>query len=188
LQSFFQCCKCIHYSHSINVANPTGSIHSFLVIIPAIAQKLVNDTDLPVHSAEILNPRPDQVDFILHTSLNVPLGIRIQTEPLSLNLFNRDVKPMKTYLRVDLPAYSLKGNTKLDVTKNDTKIFDVDEFMKTLEDAVYNKRFTMSAKGSTVGHLGALKTPLTLDKDIELNGTCVLASVLAMQILTPGSL
>ncbi|GLI81809.1 hypothetical protein PoHVEF18_010200 [Penicillium ochrochloron] len=28
----------------------------------------------------------------------------------------------------------------------------------------------MSAKGSTVGHLGALKAPLTLDKDIELDG------------------
>ncbi|KAJ5542745.1 hypothetical protein N7461_008748 [Penicillium sp. DV-2018c] len=142
----------------------------FLVILPAIAQRLVNDMALPVHSAEILNPRPDQVDFVLHTSLKVPLGIRIRTEPLSLNLFNRNTKPRKTYLRVDLPAYSLKGNTKLDVTKNDTKILDVDEFIKTLEDAVYNERFIMSAKGSTIGHLGALNTPLTLDKDIKLNG------------------
>ncbi|CAG7953402.1 unnamed protein product [Penicillium nalgiovense] len=142
----------------------------FLVIIPAIAQRLVDDTDLPVYSAEILDPKPDEVNFVLHTSINIPLSLRVRTDPLSLNLFNRDVKPMKEYLTVDMPAYSLKGKTNLDITKNGTKILDQEEFMHTLEKAVYNERFTMSAKGSTNGHLGALKVPLTFDKDIELDG------------------
>lgn len=56
------------------------------------------------------------------------------------------------------------------VTKNNTDILNEDQFIKTLTQAVYNKRFTMSAKGSTIGHLGALKTTLTLDKDVELDG------------------
>lgn len=77
---------------------------------------------------------------------------------------------MQPYLTVSLPAYSLKGDRDMTVSKNNTDILNEDQFIKTLTQAVYNKRFTMSAKGSTVGHLGALKTPLTLDKDVELDG------------------
>jgi hypothetical protein len=141
-----------------------------LVAIPAIAQRIVNNTELPVHSAQILDPKASQVSFTLDTSLNIPLGLRLRTEPLDLSLFNRDVQPMQPYLTVSLPTYSLKGDTDMTVTKNNTDILNEDEFIKTLTQAVYNKRFTMSAKGSTVGHLGALKTPLTLDKDVELDG------------------
>jgi hypothetical protein len=163
-------------NYSLHLSSTTDLL-SFLIIIPAIAQRLVDDTDLPVYSAEILDPKPDEVNFILHTSINIPLSLRVRTDPLSLDLFNRDVKPMKKYLTVDMPAYSLKGKTNLDITKNDTKILDQEEFMHTLEKAVYNERFTMSAKGSTNGHLGALKVPLAFDKDIELDGMCVIACI-----------
>lgn len=142
-----------------------------MVAIPAIAQRIVNNTDLPVYSAQILDPKANQVLFTLDTSLNIPLGLRIRTEPLDLSFFNRDVQPMQLYLTVSLLAYSLKGDTDITVTKNNTDILNEDEFIKTLTQAVYNKRFTMSAKGLTVGYLGALKTPLTLDKDVELDGT-----------------
>lgn len=160
-------------SYSLDLSN-TSDLSSFLIIIPAIAQRLVDDTDLPVYSAEILNPKPGDFDFILHTSIHIPLSLHVRTDPLTLNLFNRDVKPMENYLTVDIPAYSLKGKTNLDITRNGTKILDQEEFMHTLEMAVYNQRFTMSAKGFTNGHLGALKVPLTFDKDIELYGMCVI--------------
>lgn len=101
------------------------------------------------------------------------MGLRIRTDPFSLSLFNRDVQPMQPYLVVNLPSYSLKGDTNMTVTQNNTDILNEDQFIKTLTQAVYNKRFTMSAKGSTVGHLGALKAPLTLDKDVELDGTTI---------------
>ncbi|KAJ5875744.1 uncharacterized protein N7473_013091 [Penicillium subrubescens] len=142
----------------------------FLVAVPAIAQRIVDDTNLPVYSAQILDPKTQQVSFTLDTSLNIPMGLRIRIDPLDLSLFNRDVQPMQPYLTVSLPSYSLKGNTNLTVTKNNTDILNEDQFIKTLTQAVYNKKFTMSAKGSTVGHLGALKAPLTLNKDIELDG------------------
>lgn len=101
------------------------------------------------------------------------MGLRIRTDPLNLSLFNRDVQPMQPYLSVSLPSYNLKGTTNMTVTKNDTEILNEDQFIMTLTQAVYNKKFTMSAKGSTVGHLGALKARLTLDKDIELDGMFV---------------
>jgi hypothetical protein len=143
------------------------------VVVPAIAQRILNDTDLPVHSAQILDPKVSQVSFTLDTSLNVPMGLRIRTDPISLSLFHRDVQPMQPYLVVNLPSYSLKGNTNMTVTQDNTDILNEDQFIKTLTQAVYSKRFTMSAKGSTVGHLGALNAPLTIDKDIELDGTII---------------
>lgn len=58
----------------------------------------------------------------------------------------------------------------MSVTRHNTEILNEPQFVKTLTTAVYEKRFVMSAKGSTVGRLGALKAHLTLDKNIELNG------------------
>jgi hypothetical protein len=86
-------------------------------------------------------------------------------------LFNEDVKPFEPYLLVALPAYNLKGGTNMmSVTRHNTDILNKPQFVKTLTTAVYQKRFVMSAKGATVGHLGALKAPLTLEKNIELDG------------------
>lgn len=102
------------------------------------------------------------------------MGLRIHTDAFNLSLFNRVVSPMQPYLKVELPSYSFKGDTKMTITRNDTTILNQSQFIDTLTQAVYQKKFTMSAKGSTVGHLGALNTPLTLDKDVELDGiyTC----------------
>lgn len=103
----------------------------------------------------------------------MPAGLKVKTQPIALNLFNRAVKPMVTYLTVNLPSYTLDGHTKMHVTQADTKIQDMDQWIDTLNTAVYNKNFTLSAKGTTVAHLGALKADLTLDKDITLAGGCI---------------
>ncbi|KAJ5657052.1 hypothetical protein N7507_009002 [Penicillium longicatenatum] len=145
-------------------------VGSFLVIIPAIAQRIVDNTDLPIYSAEILDPKAESVSFTLHTSLSVPVGLQIRTNAFDLSLFDRDVKPIQPYLNVGLPSYTLKGNTDMILTQNDTTILDQAQFVRTLSQAVYNERFTMSAKGKTVGHLGEIKAPFTLNKDIKLDG------------------
>lgn len=157
-------------SHFLVHLKATTHAYSFLVAIPAIAQRIVDDTDLPLHSASILNPKLDKVSFSLHTSLKVPAGLQIHIDPLTLSAFRRDVTPIDPYLAVPLPPYDLKGTTEIKVTRNDTDILNQRDFVRTLSDAVYNKRFIMSAKGKTVGHLGALKAPLKLNKDLDLAG------------------
>ncbi|KAL4894994.1 hypothetical protein BDV59DRAFT_211855 [Aspergillus ambiguus] len=142
----------------------------FIYIIPAIAQRIVDDTSLPVYSANIIDPTPDTITFSIDTALTVPAGLKVKTNPIALHLFNRAVKPMVTYLTVNLPSYTLNGHTKMHVTQTDTKIQDMDQWVDALNTAVYNKEFTLSAKGSTVAHLGALKAGLTLDKDVTLAG------------------
>lgn len=143
---------------------------SFLVAIPAIAQRLVDDTDLPVHSAQILDPKSDRVTFTLHTSLKLPIGLEARIEPFDIGLYEYHSPSHQPFLVAPLPEYKVKGETDIIVTRNATKILNQTEFTNTLQTAVQQKRFVLSAKGSTIGHLGALKTPLTLKKDVELDG------------------
>ncbi|KAL4899245.1 hypothetical protein BDW74DRAFT_183988 [Aspergillus multicolor] len=165
----------------------------FLIAIPAIAQRIVKDTSLPVYGAHITNPKPDAVTFTLDTGLTVPLGLSVRLDPFDLNLFNRDSDPEITYLTVPVPEYKIKGKTNISVTSNDTSVLDQDEFVKTLTKAVYSKRFTMSAIGKTTGHLGAIKAGITLDKDVELDGLDQLSgfsideAVLVLPAMSDGS-
>lgn len=135
-----------------------------------MGQRIVDTTNLPVYSAQILDPTPETVTFSLQTSLAVPLGLQIHIDALSLSLFNRDVTPIKPFIKVPLSAYDLKGTTSITVTQNNSRILDEQQLITALGRAVYQERFTLSAKGSTVGHLGALKAPLELNKDVDLNG------------------
>ncbi|KAJ5934088.1 hypothetical protein N7466_003635 [Penicillium verhagenii] len=162
----FWCCYLVAAFIFLAIALPIF----FLVIIPAIAQRIVDNTSLPIYSAEILNPTADTVSFTLHTSLTVPAGLQIRTSAFNLSLFNRGVEPYEPYLTVGLPSYSLKGHTDMIITHNNTFILNQAQFVETLSQAVYNERFTMSAKGKTVGHLGVIKAPVTLNKNIELAG------------------
>lgn len=146
------------------------SLPSFLVIIPAIAQRLVDDAAIPIKFAQVLQPTPDSITFSLSASLKVPLGLSVTIDPLDLSLFNREVKPMKPYITAPLGRIRLKGESAITVSNQTTKIQDQDEFIKFLSKAVYSKRFTLSAYGKTTAHLGKLKVPLKLDKDIELDG------------------
>ncbi|KAL4877061.1 hypothetical protein BJY04DRAFT_230887 [Aspergillus karnatakaensis] len=142
----------------------------FLVAIPAIAQRLVDDTDLPVYAAHITNPKPDALTFTLDTGLSIPLGLTVRLSAFNLDLFNRDSDPEITYLTVPVPSYKIKGKTNITVTSENTPVLDQDEWVKSLTKAVYSKRFTLSAIGKTTGHLGALKAGITLNKDVELDG------------------
>ncbi|QRD87036.1 hypothetical protein F9C07_2059793 [Aspergillus flavus] len=155
----------------------------FLVIIPAIAQRLVNDASIPIHSAAIMQPTPDGLTFSLSASLSVPLGLSVRIDAFNLSLFNRGVKPMKPYVTVPLEGLRLKGKSDITITNQTTKIQDQDQFTTFLSNAVYSERFKLSAYGKATAHLGKIKVPLKLDKDIELNGKwccCALADPLAL--------
>ncbi|KAF9889386.1 hypothetical protein FE257_007496 [Aspergillus nanangensis] len=142
----------------------------FLVILPAIAQRLVDNAMIPIHSAEVLRPTPDSITFSLGASLTVPLGLSVSVDRFNLSLFDRSVEPRKPYITAPLGPLTLKGKSDLSITNQTTQIEDQDQFTAFLAKAVYSKKFKLSAYGKTTAHLGKLKVPLTLDKDIELDG------------------
>jgi hypothetical protein len=140
------------------------------VIFPAIAQRMVDDASLPIHSAMIMNPTPSSVVYSLVASLKVPAGVTIRLEPITLSLYTPDTGPMDPYIQVDLPEYHLKGKTTVAITNQTASILDLEQFQKFLSTAVYSENFTLSAAGSTAAYLGILKAPLKLKKNVQLNG------------------
>jgi hypothetical protein len=142
----------------------------FLKIFPAIAQRLVDDTSLPIYSASIMNPTPSSVSYSLSSSLKIPAGLTVDLKPIILNLYTNETGPSNPYMRVSLPEYHLKGETAISITNQTATILDQAQFQTFLGNAVNSKQFTLSAGGSTVAYLGALKVPITLNKEVQLNG------------------
>jgi hypothetical protein len=115
-----------------------------LIIVPAIAQRIVDNSKLQVHSASVLDPKPDTVTFTVDTSLDIPLALKVQTRPFNASLFNHDEKPIEPYFNVALPTFDLKGGTNMiSLTQHDNKILNLHQFVNTLTTAVYQERFVI---------------------------------------------
>jgi hypothetical protein len=140
------------------------------VVFPAIAQRLVDNASLPIYSASITNPTPSSVVYSLSSSLKIPAGLTVDLKPITLSLFTNDSGPSDPYVKVNLPEYHLKGETKINITRQTVDILNQDRFEDFMESAVVSKKFTLSASGATTAYLGALKAPIKLNKEVKLTG------------------
>jgi hypothetical protein len=158
----------------------------FCVILPAVAQRLVNSTNLPIHSTTLNNPTADTITVSLVASLKVPLGMSVSLATTSLHLYRPETKPFTPYLTVTLPAQKLKGNATIAIENQVVKIENMVEFLGFLTEAVYAEEFVLNAKASTTAHLGAIKIPLKLNKGVKLKGLNQLKgfNILQAQVLT----
>jgi hypothetical protein len=143
---------------------------SFLVIFPAIAQRLVDNASLPIVSAAIMNPTANSVEYSMVATLNIPKGVTVDLKPITLSLYTPDIGPSDPYIKVNIPEYHLKGKTTLTISNQTAEILDEPQFEKFLQSAVNSVNFTMSAYGTTAAYLGRLKAKLTLKKNVELPG------------------
>lgn len=141
-----------------------------MLIVPAIAQRLVDNTKLPITSATLTNPTPDGITFSLVANLALPGGIGVDLKPMTLGLYTNTTGPTDPYLKVSLPEYHLKGKSVLSVTNDTAKILNQTQFEDFLSIAVNSVNFSMSAYGKTDAYIGAIKIPLTLDKKVEMPG------------------
>jgi Protein of unknown function (DUF3712) len=108
--------------------------------------------------------------YSLSSSLKIPAGLTVDLKPITLNLFTNDSGPTDPYIKVNLPEYHLRGNTKINITRQTVEILDQNRFEEFMESAVSSKQFGLSASGSTTAYLGALKAPIKLNKDVKLTG------------------
>ncbi|RDW60250.1 hypothetical protein BP5796_11856 [Coleophoma crateriformis] len=155
-----------------SILNVVGLVLSlvitFLVVIPAIVQKVVNDNQLPVISASLLNPSPNSVQMSLVSTIDTPSAITTNLKPLNLSLAGPDNKT--PFLAILLPEKDLKGKTTIEVQGQTAAITNMESFESFLAVAMYNKNFTMQATGTTDAFLGAIRAPVTLNKQIEMAG------------------
>ncbi|KAF2499481.1 hypothetical protein BU16DRAFT_579038 [Lophium mytilinum] len=143
----------------------------FLVIFPAIAQRLVDGADLPIHTAVIKNPSDDTLTYSVTVSLKVPKPFIVHIDPTVLELYRPETKPHRVpYIKMELPGMKLHGNTLVKIEDQQATILDEDELTHFMASAVRNEQFEISAYGKTTAYLGKLKAHITLDKTIRLRG------------------
>ncbi|KAF2805361.1 uncharacterized protein BDZ99DRAFT_451056 [Mytilinidion resinicola] len=145
----------------------------FLVIVPALAQRIINVAALPIHWVHILDPKADTVGVSFQASLKVPIGLTVKMDPFTMSLYdqNDDGKSV-TYLNANLPDYKLHGNANLTVPYQVDPVLDKPMFSKFMSDVVNNAKFTLKAKslGKVTAHFGKLKAKVNMKKDITLTG------------------
>ncbi|CAI6090577.1 unnamed protein product [Clonostachys chloroleuca] len=140
----------------------------FLKIIPALAQRIIDDTDLPIYSATLKALTNDSVLIGLRTALDVPLGLTVGLDPVELWLYNADSEGFNPYTMVRLDEQKVKGHTEISVHDNTVGVSDRDELDKWLTGMLNNKEAEISVKGNTTAHLGALHFGVNLKKTVKV--------------------
>src|SRR5688572_23968709 len=66
----------------------TAMLISLLVVLPAIAQRIVGDMSLPIYSVAIRALGPEECELTINTGLSTPAGIGINMRDSLLHLYN----------------------------------------------------------------------------------------------------
>ncbi len=146
------------------------SLPRFLVIFPAVAQRLVNDYNIPIYYVEITRPTVNSVTLSLVTALSVPLGLSVSVDPFDMALFDRDFSPQRPYIVVPVTGYTLSKHTNITVPPQTVQLLDMAQFSHVLGKAAYQKTVRLSLKGKTTARLGILRARISIDRDIDISG------------------
>ncbi|KAK8090407.1 hypothetical protein PG997_005368 [Apiospora hydei] len=150
----------------------------FLKIIPALAQRIVDDTDLPIKNATLKAVSSDQIKVSLTTSLNVPKGLTVGLDEFSLYMYNPGTEGgFYPYLSLDMKPLSLSGESDISVTDQMLRVSNHTELNNWLNRTFVDDSTELSVKGDTTAHLGALKMGIHLAKTVPLAGLRKLAGV-----------
>ncbi|KAF1817339.1 hypothetical protein P152DRAFT_387259 [Eremomyces bilateralis CBS 781.70] len=163
------CC----YAIAIFIALAAGLPIFFLVILPAVAQRVVDDADLPIYSANILTPTLWSFVVSISAGLNVPLGLKGTVHPFDLALYVKDPTDkdkFNPYVTLPVPETKIAGSGTLSVKDQTVTIQNKTELVSFLSVAVESEDFELSARGEADISLGKLKYHVKLDKTVKLKG------------------
>ncbi|RDW93788.1 DUF3712 domain-containing protein [Aspergillus mulundensis] len=140
----------------------------FLVVIPAIAQLVLDNGTLLLVNATILEPRPDSILLTLEAALDLPISLPVRIDPFLLSIYNQDVEGNNTIFSSELAGTVIDGNTTLGVESVHTPV-DVKLWTDYVHKVVFTPHAPLPVKGETNAYLGKLKSHVKLDKNIHQN-------------------
>ncbi|ROV88544.1 hypothetical protein VMCG_10368 [Cytospora schulzeri] len=156
----------------------------FTVIIPRVAQGMVNDAHLPIRSGSFEAISNNQVVVGLNTHLDGPSSLKIRMDPFDMHLYNEETDGFYPFTSVFVPAHTVNGKTELVIGKETVTVKNHTELNKWLRRAVYYKETNVSVKAETTAHWGAIKTHIKIVKTVSLHGLDQLSG-LRIDAMTP---
>ncbi|KAL2830146.1 hypothetical protein BJY01DRAFT_261011 [Aspergillus pseudoustus] len=138
----------------------------FLVVIPAIAQLVVNKSTLLLVNATLLQPHPDSVILTLEAALDLPINLPVRIDPLVLEVYNKNKDGNNTIFSSRIDGTVVDGNTTLGVQDRFTPL-NVPMWTDYVHQVVTEPDAPLPVRGSTNAYLGILKSHVKVDKDIH---------------------
>ncbi|KAL1852288.1 hypothetical protein Plec18170_006014 [Paecilomyces lecythidis] len=138
----------------------------FLLIIPAIAQDVLNSSKLLLVSGVVAEPKPDSVLLTVMSALDLK-GFTVRTDPLTLDLFIRKFDNNDPFAKVNIPAAKVHDNTTLGVKDQQTPLLSQSGWQQFVNNVLFLDKGLVSVKGNTNAYLGKLKCPVWLNRDLE---------------------
>ncbi|KAJ5232475.1 hypothetical protein N7468_005431 [Penicillium chermesinum] len=139
----------------------------FLVAIPAIAQLVVNKSDLVLTEAILTQPKPDSVQLTLQTKVDLHLALTARIEDLPLYLYQKDYGEKYPYASFTIPGKKIRGNTTLGVNDIHSPILNQTTWEEFVHQIIFQKETSLWVHGQTNTYLGVLKSHVKLNKAIK---------------------
>ncbi|KAL1963085.1 hypothetical protein VTN77DRAFT_8731 [Rasamsonia byssochlamydoides] len=141
----------------------------FIYAIPAISQDLLNKGTLTIESAEILQPRADNVVLTMIASIYIPGGFTVKTDPTTLDMYIPGPGPIAPFGQLFLPENTVHGNTSMGVRNQLTPLINQSAWQEFVNNTVFLDNGPLGLYGHIRAHLGKLSADLTLQKAVYAN-------------------
>lgn len=156
----------------------TELVNSIIYGIPAISQDLLNKGTITVESAQILQPRKDNVILTMISSIYIPGGFTVKTDPTTLDMYIPDGGPISPFAQLFLAKNTVHGNTSMGVYNQPTPLLNLSAWQDFVNNTVFLHDGPLGLYGHVNSHLGKLSANLTLQKTVHSNGrfdisTCI---------------
>ncbi|KXJ93777.1 hypothetical protein Micbo1qcDRAFT_193142 [Microdochium bolleyi] len=159
----FWCCWALFILITLSAGLPV----LFMVILPALAQRIVNDTNLPIYGADLRPINGTHLKAGLSTGLSLPAGINIKLDACDLWLYRPEAAD-KPYARIPIPDQHVSGGGGASLAINDItgEVTDQVQIHEWMTRILNDDTTTISVRTTTTAWLGAIKIPLTIDKTV----------------------
>ncbi|KAB8199462.1 hypothetical protein BDV34DRAFT_231199 [Aspergillus parasiticus] len=141
----------------------------FLVILRAIVQRILNQSNLVLTSADIMNPRPHSVNLTINSTLHLPVDIPVRIDPLTLNLGSGPGSSNSPFAQVYIPGTTVGGTAVLGVQSQTTQLNN-QQWLEYVRSMIFEETVVMSVVARVNTFLGILKSNVVFNKEIEQKG------------------
>lgn len=121
---------------------------------------------MPVLGGSLLAVSPTQLKMTLKTALDTPLGAEL--DPIDLYLYNQDTSVYSPFTNLTIPSQYVQHYTEVTVPEQTVTVSNMDEMIKFFNMVFDQKEASLSIRGDTTVHLGALSAPAHIDKTVTL--------------------
>jgi hypothetical protein len=111
----------------------------------------------------------------IKSAISLPIALPVRINTFQMSLLVRDMPENNTYANVLIPESLIDGRTFLPNADPPT-LLNLPVWRQFVHNAMFKKTVMLSVHGSTMQHLGALHSVITMDKDVPLQGMTAASS------------